>query len=565
MKHRRPHLAAPLALLSALSTPAAAQGIAPWIEADPVRFESDSFSRKVLWRTPEGRYGAAVHATLMPDGSILFIGYTRPTEVYEEQEDAQKLTFTMTPTPLGEPLPTDAIVEGQPVPYEIDEAFVFPELVLDDLFCSGHSLLADGSFFSAGGTRVSIDILSLDATLNGLNYATRFDGSTWVREAEAMKVSATLGNPARWYCTVTRLWDGRMLVTGGYDMVFPVPWHNRSAEIFDPGTGSWQILANHPTAPPSLPGADYTHVFLLPSPVDGFDLLGFGDGGQPVGMSLGGGAFWQPQPELRPDASPWIPPNIGASSALLPIRVQDGEWGYANGSVLIAGGGHFTEQMHRADVYDPVEGTWKPSIELEIRRHHPSTVLLPDGRVLVLAGHDDATMDPGVTRAQVIDPASGFEVLWGRTQEAEVRGYHTVSLLLPDGRVLVGGGRDHATEAAAERTSFRYYSPAYMNRPRPELVSPPSELTLGEPFQVVTSGAAPAELVLMGLGSMTHSVDMNQRYVQLEVASVESTGGLHSVDAVAPPTARVAPPGHYMLFALDADRTPSVAAIVQLK
>ena len=47
----------------------------------------------------------------------------------------------------------------------------------------------------------------------------------------------------------------------------------------------------------------------------------------------------------------------------------------------------------------------------------------------------------------------------------------------------------------------------------------------------------------MSLGSMTHSFDSNQRSVQL---------------ALTPP------PGYYMLFLLDASRTPSVAAIVRV-
>ena len=49
--------------------------------------------------------------------------------------------------------------------------------------------------------------------------------------------------------------------------------------------------------------------------------------------------------------------------------------------------------------------------------------------------------------------------------------------------------------------------------------------------------------VLIGLPSMTHSFDMNQRYVELNVAASSTMGSQHSLTVDAPPDARVAPPG----------------------
>ena len=68
----------------------------------------------------------------------------------------------------------------------------------------------------------------------------------------------------------------------------------------------------------------------------------------------------------------------------------------------------------------------------------------------------------------------------------------------------------------------------------------------------------------MSLGSMTHSVDMNQRYVELEILSVTPNGSGHDVEARAPSDAVVAQPGYYMLFVLDGKRIPSEARIVEL-
>lgn len=75
------------------------------------------------------------------------------------------------------------------------------------------------------------------------------------------------------------------------------------------------------------------------------------------------------------------------------------------------------------------------------------------------------------------------------------------------------------------------------------------------------SGKALAEAVLISLGSMTHSIDMNQRNVQLQIISQDAgTATLRG-----PINGATAPPGFYMLFILDDALTPSVAKIVKLE
>ena len=73
-----------------------------------------------------------------------------------------------------------------------------------------------------------------------------------------------------------------------------------------------------------------------------------------------------------------------------------------------------------------------------------------------------------------------------------------------------------------------------------------------------------SEIVLVAMGSMTHSYDMNQRVVELPVI-YSGDYGEHSFQITrAPLDAATAPPGNYMLFALDENRVPSIAKIVTL-
>ena len=61
------------------------------------------------------------------------------------------------------------------------------------------------------------------------------------------------------------------------------------------------------------------------------------------------------------------------------------------------------------------------------------------------------------------------------------------------------------------------------------------------------------------LGSVTHAIDMDQRLVPLAF-----TVGSGSLSVQAPANANLAPPGHYMLFIVDANGVPSIAKIMRI-
>jgi hypothetical protein len=80
----------------------------------------------------------------------------------------------------------------------------------------------------------------------------------------------------------------------------------------------------------------------------------------------------------------------------------------------------------------------------------------------------------------------------------------------------------------------------------------------GAGFRIDTPDAAAIRKVaLVRLGAVTHSVNMEQRYVPLTY-----TAGSGSLTATAPANANIAPPGVYMLFLVDASGVPSVAKMV---
>ena len=142
-----------------------------------------------------------------------------------------------------------------------------------------------------------------------------------------------------------------------------------------------------------------------------------------------------------------------------------------------------------------------------------------------------------------------------------------VTLLLPDGRVLVAGGALIDYEPGCEQPTYQLYSPEYLSYPeaRPLIVSAESQMTRGMPYSISYDNGGVDRVVIVALGSMTHSVDMNQRHHQFKFNATNRVSGTFSIDWF--PTNFEAPDGYYMLFLLRKHNSiyvPSKAEIIRL-
>jgi len=227
---------------------------------------------------------------------------------------------------------------------------------------------------------------------------------------------------------------------------------------------------------------------------------------------------------------------------------------YDDGKVLVMGGGDPpTSAAEVIDLNAPTP-SWRLVESMVFARRHLNATLLPDGKVLVTGG----TSGPGfnndttpVFAAEMWDPATER---WTTMASAQApRLYHSTALLLPDGRVLTTGGDND--------TQVERYSPPYLFAgARPAITSAPAAVSLGQSYFVETPDAANiAKVTWIRLGSVTHAFDMNQRIISLSFS--QAAGGLN---VVSPPNPNLAPPGHYLLFILNANGVPSIAKIVQL-
>jgi hypothetical protein len=393
-----------------------------------------------------------------------------------------------------------------------------------DLFCAGHGLLPDGRVFIAGGHNM--------ANYNGLKKGIIFDPTnlTWTAAP-----NMTFG---RWYPTVTALPDGRQLVTSG---AINCDGCNATVpEIYDPKTNTWSQLSSA-----SLNIPIYPHMFVLPD-----------------GRVLNTGSYELPTATraLNISTQTWTTIDstvLDAGSAVMHLPGK-----FLKTGTSATSDPPFVTSAKTAYLLDMTQGSpaWRAINPMAFPRAYHNMTVLPDGNVLVTGG-------VGTTDPDNISTSAYAAEMWSPTTEhfttmasaATPRVYHSTAVLLPDGRVLVGGGGEYQG-AQPDQLNAELYSPPYLFKgARPTVTASPSVLQYGAQFTVQTPDAANiASVALLRLGSVTHAFNENQRYIPL---SFTASAGALTVQG--PANSNLAPAGHYMLFIVNSTGVPSVAVIVQ--
>ena len=127
----------------------------------------------------------------------------------------------------------------------------------------------------------------------------------------------------------------------------------------------------------------------------------------------------------------------------------------ADGRVLVAGGnaegGSTPMIFDTAEIYNPVTGQFTLAGSMQAVRAHHFAVLLPNGKVLVGGG-----FGPGIAATELFDPVAGSFTATGSMSSAS-RADPTATLL-SSGQVLVAGGVDDT--GVAFTSSAELYNPA---------------------------------------------------------------------------------------------------------
>ncbi|HET7511581.1 MAG TPA: kelch repeat-containing protein, partial [Chthoniobacterales bacterium] len=149
-----------------------------------------------------------------------------------------------------------------------------------------------------------------------------------------------------------------------------------------------------------------------------------------------------------------------------------------SGLVLITGGLNENTTLNSALLYNPANGQFTPTGDMVVARSSHTSTLLNDGRVLITGG-DNGPGTKLIKTAELYDPATGQFTLTTK-QMSIARSKHTASLL-PDGRVLIVGGKNaDIFDPAAQTFTMTTNSPT--NR------SSHSAVTLADGSVLITGG-----------------------------------------------------------------------------
>ncbi|MCG8462963.1 MAG: hypothetical protein MI919_42305, partial [Holophagales bacterium] len=132
-----------------------------------------------------------------------------------------------------------------------------------------------------------------------------------------------------------------------------------------------------------------------------------------------------------------------------------------SGRVLVAGGKGENGYLASAEIFDPATLSWTEVASPAIRRGEHTATLTESGKVVLAGGYDDSLpsiRDQTLRAVEVYDPMS--DVWMTVDAMAMKRRQHTASLL-PDGRVLVVGGRNDDF-GTVELDSVELFEPASM-------------------------------------------------------------------------------------------------------
>ncbi|NTY38193.1 DUF1929 domain-containing protein [Burkholderia diffusa] len=403
-----------------------------------------------------------------------------------------------------------------------------------EMFCSGSSNLMDGRLLIAGGgddSKTSI----YDPVSN-----------TWA--------SSGVLNIPRAYNSNTVLANGSVMTLGGSWLGGTT---NKNAEIWAPSTGNWSLLSGVPITPFMEPGksspdlyvAD-SHLWLIPA---------------------GNGKVFHAGPG---EQMHWISTQGNGSVVSAGARGDDAFAFHGNtvmydtGKVLKVGGS--PENMNAASsntayVIDLNTGVNVRKINpMNYARSYHNSVVLPNGQVVIIGGMTigaQFTDGNSVMQPEIFDPVTEtFTMMPAMTVP---RNYHSVAVLLADGRVLAAGGGLCGAGCAANHPDLEILTPNYLLNAdgtlatRPVITSAPNYASYGSVINVTTDSAVTA-FSLVRIASTTHTVNNDQRRLSLTFSS----NSANSYQVNVPSNSGWAVPGVYMLFGMNANGTPSIAKMI---
>lgn len=367
---------------------------------------------------------------------------------------------------------------------------------------------------------------------------------------------------SRWYPSLPILNNGNILAVSGLDNAGVV---TETTEYYDPETKSW-------TWGPNRAFPTYPALFRTPNP----DVLFFsgsnaGYGPEDKGREPG---FWNLTDNTFKKVDGLRFPNILETSAsvLLPPAKGSND-GSQSHKVMVAGGGGVGESKlvtARTDIIDLAaeQPRYAPGHDLPEAVRYLNMTVMPWDEVFATGGNRDYRAKSNSYSHKSFSYNPTNNTIAPLADAPVGRGYHSGSLLLPDGRVLVFGGdslfgdKDNTTAGKFEQRIEIFTPPQFFrNKQVTAKIEGVNEVHRGDKVTVTASESFSAKTArLIVPSSATHVTNIEQRSI---AAIVQNDNGKFTVSL--PADENILPNGWYMLFLVDDKDMPSKAVMINVK
>ncbi len=572
--------------------------------APTLAYIGGKWGTKFNWGTSSSNRLIATHAANLPDGRIVSWSAWHPLTfgINDGERHDYSEGFVYNPK-------TNSFTEA-----DNDGGGTLNQNLGHDMFCAGLAMAPDGRVIGVGGgTNASLRKVSL------FNFRT----SDWEQGPAISR--------DRWYPTAVALSDGRTFTTQGDDS-------RNTAEILNAGLTSWQLfpvdIDNYGSFGGLKPTADEVKIGSFPTQ-EGWEFNEVDEWYPYLHVSPDGSLFQSgPIPrfnKINTTSGTTTPVNTSVPNA------QMRTWGnsvmFDEGKILVTGGSvvrgfDATKTGFVVDLGNGSSISAKAIPDMRFKRSFQNSVVLPTGEVLIIGGNTTGKQmvdgsnsllpskdDPWAEYAPAPEcPATepdcadrrNAKKRWDSDRPTESvyfpelyspsknnwrdmarmdtpRNYHSVALLLEDGRVLAAGGG--LCNCPTNHPDGQIYEPAYLINPGGSYATRPSISSLslnsvqsylrvgyGQLFTVTMADDTPiTKFTMIKLSAVTHGINTDLRY--LEYSDVkDSSKNLNQFEKLSTNSYRLTTtsdrdtltPGYYFLFALNDKGVPSVAKVVQV-
>jgi hypothetical protein len=511
----------------------------------------------ILYPLQVGEIKIAIeHAALLPTGKVLFIG----------EDPSSDKPYTLIWDPSNES--------------NRDRAFQLLSSsdtgLTANMICCGHCFLSNGHLLAVGGGGLS--------PRDAISEAWKFDPDNlkWIKTASEMAYT-------RWYPTCVALQDKRVLVAGGSFVRDPQNRRIEHMEIYDETTDTFSLVTVYGPVREKVFPQLYPGLNLLPGGEIFYTPVGFRDCFQTI--TSGRHTEIEPSGYFKftgANSGEWT--NIGINVTAFPhtrtdIRTKAMQIILIQNTnpfvrIMVIGGEPNTDESKEAQIInlstlspDTPNPEWETPFQMNEARVHPNAVLLPDNTVFICGGLSTRESGPKGGPCELYNPADSK--ISDMAPLNYPRHYHSIALLLPNGKVLAAGGSvgrgtidgrvdEGCTESLADNP-IEVFSPSYLFKgPRPVITrTDPSAISLGSTFEIGISGDNIARIVLVRPMAVTHQTDTEQRVIPLLFDRPRGNTLLATAPDGKPPIG-VVPRGYYMLFIIDDKGVPSEGRFILL-